>query len=338
MPSDVQDSKAIGGSIAEKVNGSKEKPLVTAVVTTHNRPEMAKRAIRSVLSQTHSPLEIIVVEDGSNSGIEEWLKKEGIRNVRYVLHEDNKGLAAARNTGLHIARGKYVAYLDDDDEWLPVKLAKQVDLFETKGKSVGVVYCGALRISPERKMGREKRPQLRGDIRTAIRENGLSTIPSSGLFRREALVQVGGYDENLLSHVDFDIWLELAGKEYAAEYVDECLVKVHQHEGDKMTADVESRVQATQAFCDKWQCELQSWFGQRGAQRFCFQFKAKVMGMLGWTCFHKGARMQSTKYFLLALRYNPVKREYYTGLVTIGRSLCGSFVQIRKKSRRGKDV
>ena len=315
-----------------------EGPLVTAVVTTFDRPSMAKRAVQSVLAQTYRPIEIIVVEDGSESGIDRWLKGRSLTCIQYMRHENNKGLAASRNTGLRSAQGKYVAYLDDDDEWLPEKLAKQVELFETKGEIVGVVYCGALRISPQKPMGREKRPRLRGDIRKAIREKGLSTIPSSCLFRREALGRVGGYDENLLSHVDFDIWLQLAGQKYAAEYVDECLVKVHQHESYKMTKDVESRVQATQLFCNKWQSELQTWFGRRGGQRFCFQFKAQVMGMLGWTCFHKGDRMQSAKYFLLGLRYNPAKRENYVGLITIGRRFCDGLVQIGKRSKRSKDV
>ena len=311
---------------------------VSVVITTHNRPEMAKRAIRSVLSQTYSPLEIIVVEDGSNSGIEEWLKKEGNRNIRYILHEENKGLAAARNTGLHIARGKYVAYLDDDDEWLPEKLAKQVNLFETIGKSVGVVYCGALIISHEGSIIGKNQPRLSGEIRRAIRENGLFTVPSSCLFLKEELEKVGGYDETVFTHVDHDIWLRLAQEGYSAEYVEKCLVKVHRHQEYKMTEDALARLRATQSFCDKWRAHLESWFGLREAQKYCSQFTGRVMAMLGRAFLDKGERRQSAKYYLLALRYDLARRDYYVGLVAcvFGKGLNEWIVRIWKQFRGGK--
>ena len=312
--------------------------VVSCVITTCDRPEMAKRATWSAVRQTYEHVEVLVVEDGSSSGIQEWLEAQGFTSVRYVRHRQNRGLAAARNTGLCHARGKYVAYLDDDDEWLPEKLAKQVELFESKGEVLGVVYCGAFRVLPERKAVGEKRPQLRGDIRTAIREKGLSTIPSSGLFRRQVLEQVGGYDENLVSHVDFDMWLQLARGGYAAEYVDECLVKVYKHRGYKMTADAASRVRATRAFCHKWQPYLTSWFGPGEAKKYLSHFRGLTMGMLGRACLYEGNRRQGAKYFLLAIWHHPARRAYYEGLVfsAIGKSWYDRLIRIRTRCIGGK--
>jgi glycosyltransferase involved in cell wall biosynthesis len=310
-------------------------PLVTAVVTTYDRPQLVRRAIKSALAQTYEPLEIIVVEDGSNGSVKVWLEEQGFDHIRYIRHEENQGLAAARNTGLKLARGKYIAYLDDDDEWLPEKTAKQVKLAEKEAKSCAVVYCGALVVSPEGDLVGENMPRLKGDIREAIHEKGLFTIPSSCLFQREALECIGGYDENLSSHIDHDIWLQLAQAGYAAEYVSECLVRAHQHLGYQMTTDVEARMQATREFCDKWRLELTDWWRQREAERYCSEFRARVMGMLGWSLVESGQRMQSAKCFLSAIRHHPTQRRYYQGLVAsaLGRSNYDGLVQSLKQIR-----
>ncbi len=102
------------------VSEMKKTPLVTAVVTTYNRPQLVQRAIKSVLSQTYEPLEIILVEDGSDSGVGAWLQEERLEHIHYICHEENRGLAAARNTGLKLSHGTYIAYLDDDDEEPPM--------------------------------------------------------------------------------------------------------------------------------------------------------------------------------------------------------------------------
>lgn len=311
-------------------------PLVTAVVTTYNRPQLVQCAIKSVLAQTYGSMEIIVAEDGSDSGLESWLDEKGFGHVRYIRHEENRGLAAARNTGLRYAQGKYVAYLDDDDEWLPQKTAKQVELAEKEAEFYAVIYCGALVVSSEGNVAGENMPRLRGDIREAIHEKGLFTIPSSCLFRREALERIGGYDENLASHIDHDIWLQLAQAGHAAEYVRDCLVRVHKHQRYQMTTDVEARVQATREFCDKWRSELTGWWGECAAQNYCSGFRARVMGMLGWSLVESGQRMQSAKCFLSAIRYHPAQRRYYQGLVAsaLGKSNYDGLVGSLKRFRQ----
>ena len=313
--------------------------LVSAVITTFNRQEMAKRAVRSAVVQSYRPIEIIVVEDGSNSGVEEWLQEEGLKHVRYVRHESRRGLGAARNTGFRKARGEYVAYLDDDDEWMPEKLAKQIERFDMESDICGVVYCAAIIISSQGEMIEENRPRLSGDIKQAIHERGLFTIPSSCVFRKEAIERVGGYDEAISSHIDHDIWLQLARENYACTYVDECLVKVYQHLGYTMTEDHRARVRATQQFCDKWEQDFLRWFGPTDGKRYCFRFRGRVMAMLGWAFFGKRERRQASKYFLLALRYDWQERNYYEGLVAsiIGTSLWERFLKAWKQFKDWKE-
>ena len=105
------------------------------------------RAIQSVLDQTYEDFELIVVDDGSTDNTEEVVKNFGNDKIRYIRHEENKGAAAARNTGIRAARGEYIGFQDSDDEWLPVKLEKQIKVFETAPPEVGVVYTDMQRIN-----------------------------------------------------------------------------------------------------------------------------------------------------------------------------------------------
>ena len=112
--------------------------LVSIIIPTYKRNEKLKKAIESILKQTYQNIEIIVVDD--NNPNTEYRKKNEIlmqsyiknSKVKYIKHEKNKNGAAARNTGINAANGKYIGFLDDDDEFLPTKIEKQVDVLEKK--------------------------------------------------------------------------------------------------------------------------------------------------------------------------------------------------------------
>ena len=112
--------------------------LVSAIITTHNRLELLKRAIESVRTQTYSNMECIVVDDASTDGTYEYCQGQPVRYL-YIPPEESKGGNYARNRGIEMAQGEYVAFLDDDDCWLPEKTTKQVRLLEEK--RCGLVYC-----------------------------------------------------------------------------------------------------------------------------------------------------------------------------------------------------
>ena len=116
-------------------------PSVSVIIPTYKRAHLVTRAIDSVLNQTFSDVEVIVVDDGSPDNTEEVVRGVVDGRVRYIRHEVNRGLAAAgRNTGIAMARGYYIAFLDDDDEWRADKLEKQLEAI----KSYDAVLCGAL--------------------------------------------------------------------------------------------------------------------------------------------------------------------------------------------------
>lgn len=101
-------------------------PLVSVVIPTYNRGCLVTRAIANASSQSLRDIEILVVDDGSNDDTHTRVAELSDTRIRYIRHDRNKGLPAARNTGIRSARGRYVAFLDDDDAWHPEKLAKQI--------------------------------------------------------------------------------------------------------------------------------------------------------------------------------------------------------------------
>lgn len=123
-----------------------EKPTVSVILPTYNRAHLVGRAIQSVLDQMYQDFEIIVVDDGSGDNTEEIINGFTDTRIRYVKHQKNKGGSAARNTGIKLAKGKYIAFQDSDDEWLPDKLEKQMKAFKKASDEVGVVYTGFHRI------------------------------------------------------------------------------------------------------------------------------------------------------------------------------------------------
>jgi len=132
-PQGVRISSSTDGFLA----GSGEPRLVSVVIPTFNREKLVGAAIDSVLRQTYRPVEIIVVDDGSTDRTREVVEAYG-DPVRYV-HQRNSGVATARNTGLRVARGEFIALLDSDDEWFPWKLQAQVAVLD-RYPDVGMVW------------------------------------------------------------------------------------------------------------------------------------------------------------------------------------------------------
>ena len=116
-----------------------EKPLISAIITTLNRPDLLMRAIRSVLTQTYAQLELIIVVDGPCGATVDRLGSFTDPRVRTVVLPENVGVAEARNLGVHESRGEWVAFLDDDDEWLPEKIEIQLKAVSVGIKSANLV-------------------------------------------------------------------------------------------------------------------------------------------------------------------------------------------------------
>lgn len=207
-------------------------PEVSAIIPTYNRRELVVRAVRSALDQTRPVEEIIVIDDGSTDGTGERLAAEfGDRIIQ--VRQANAGVSAARNRGMAMARGRYLALLDSDDEWLPEKTERQVAWLEAH-PGFGMVLCDVERIDIERK------PIDRFRRREVIQEDGwvLGSVlqnpalaPVSAMFRREVFADVGGFDESLATAEDLDFHLRVAAH-WPIGVIDEVLARaIRGHDG-----------------------------------------------------------------------------------------------------------
>jgi glycosyltransferase involved in cell wall biosynthesis len=199
-------------------------PYVSVIIPTYNRASLLERSIRSVLSQTFQNYEIIVVDDASVDNTDEVVSTFGDPRIRYLKHETNRGGSAARNTGIKAAKGKFIAFQDSDDEWLPDKLEKQVKILVHSPPIVGVVYTGFWRIQGDRKEyipGPEIQVKEGNIYRELLRENFVTT--QAVLVKKACLAKVGQFDETLPRLQDWELFLRIA-KHFEFRYVPEPLV------------------------------------------------------------------------------------------------------------------
>ena len=183
----------------------KTKPAVSVIITTYNRAYLVGKAIQSVLSQTYKDFEIIVVNDGSTDNTEEVIKSFSDGEVRYIRHEKNLGGFAAFITGLKIAKGEYIAILDDDDFWMDGdKLKRQVEFLDTYLEYVlvgtNIVATNEEGIELFHSIYPEKDNEIRN--RLLVRN---CFAHSSVMYRKQAAMKLGGY----AGASDDELWLRL---------------------------------------------------------------------------------------------------------------------------------
>src|SRR5688572_4229057 len=183
-------------------------PKVSVIIASYNYGRFVGQAIRSVLDQTWRDREVIVVDDGSTDDTAAVVRTFG-DSVR-AIHQANRGLSGARNTGLRAASGQYVACLDSDDLWLPDKLARQVAVLDAR-PDVGLVYADAVYFDDASgtSLGRhgERYRHADGHVTADLITRG-NFIPSpTPLFRRAAVDVVGDFDETLRHSEDWDMWI-----------------------------------------------------------------------------------------------------------------------------------
>ena len=182
-------------------------PRVSVIVTTYNQRPFLDDALASVAAQTFDDYEVVLLDDGSTDGTEDDFGDRS--DLRYVRQE-NRGVAAARNHGLRLTTGEYVAFLDGDDVWLPEKLTKQVAYLDEHEEVAAVTVDLSLWFPTE---DREEpyRPEQPAELlgfEDLIWNNTIRT-PTTVMFRRSSLATVDGFDEAVRFADDYDLYLRL---------------------------------------------------------------------------------------------------------------------------------
>ena len=168
-------------------------PTVSVIVPTHDRADLLPRAVSSVLDQTYTDFEIIVVDDASTDETRDVIAGFTDPRIRSIRREQSGGTSAARNAGISVARGEYMAFLDDDDEWLPYALENLLSILEATPSTVGLVY-GWLDVvedsSGRRRPG--KRSMMSGDISNELLALNVPAQTSAWLVLSAAVRELGG--------------------------------------------------------------------------------------------------------------------------------------------------
>ena len=300
-------------------------PKVSIVITTRNRPRLLALAIESVLAQTYRNCDLHVIDDASSDKtprVAADLLKDR-KNAYYWRHSERKGLAAARNTAIAKVTGRYIAFLDDDDTWKPDCLQKRINLLMQLApehrEKLGVIYCGCeVHIVNERRITYNM-PKIQGNIRHNICTRDLSTIPSSCLFPRAALTRIGGFDENLCSFIDHDIWMHLAAHGYYAFAVHEPLVTTYIGKNhSSMVAHIRQRIQGAEQYLAKWTPTLEQWLGSHHAKKYIQRYRTQVLGTLAATKFAQGELRDGcllVRHITNRSHYSPTQLALLTRLV-----------------------
>ena len=226
------------------------RPKVSVIILTYNRHLLLRKAILSVLNQTFQDFEIIVIDDASKEETRFIMDEFTDERIRYFRHNVNKGEGCARNTGLKYVKGKYIAFLDDDDEWLPEKLDLQVTLLKGSPEDVGVVYTGCMRVNTvSGEVLGVYIPQKRGDIfRELLTTNFV--IPSSVLMKKECLEKVGMFDESIDYGLDYDMWIRIS-REFKFECIKKPLIKYSINQG-RLSTKLDIQIRGREKILEKY--------------------------------------------------------------------------------------
>ena len=204
-------------------------PKVSVIIPTYNRSEYLRKSIESVLKQTYQDYELLIIDDCSTDNTPDVVKEFSDSRVLYFKNLSNEGIAAVRNRGINNSKGEYIAFLDDDDEWIAVdKLEKQISLIESCSQDVGMIYTGYSNIDTNSgKKLKEATPKSRGNVLNEYLIKRFFTT-STLLIRKSCFDNVGPFDESISFGEDYDMYARIL-KLYKVDYIKEQMVNYRVH-------------------------------------------------------------------------------------------------------------
>lgn len=278
-------------------------PKVSIVIPTYNQADFLPKAIQSALNQTYRDWEMIIVDDGSTDNTEEIVKGYKESRIRYIVKKYNFGVSAARNTGIKNSGGKYIAFLDSDDEWFPEKISCQMKIFQKEDSKCGVVCTGGYIIKDNKKTISIKSISLSSNsfYRKILLENTVGT--STVLVKKECFEKVGLFDESLKNCEDWDMWIRIA-KYYKFIFIKLPLIKYYIHPGQQ-SENIFSKVNARKRILFKYQDELNN-------RKFVYSYHYYKIGNL---CCLSGKIREGRKYLFKGILVYPFCLKYFLCLL-----------------------
>lgn len=290
-------------------------PLVSVIVPTYNRAHLITDALDSVYLQTHRPIQLIVVDDGSIDDTKDvvaaWRQKHTDNQFEFnYLMQDNQGGNTARNTGIRAAEGDYIGFLDSDDCWHSSKVTKQIETIEAN-QEYGAVYCGVQHVDAT--TGKLLEPTNRkypeGFILDQLLVQDITAPTSSYLIRKEVFDNVGVFDTGLAARQDWDMWIRIASQ-YKIGVVAQPLVDFREHPGPRTATNPQREIDAYIYILDKYA-------SIRKTRPLAVRLAAKAsfyrrMGRIHFH--HKSLRIKPLVYYMMAIAIWPFDFDSYSAL------------------------
>jgi glycosyltransferase involved in cell wall biosynthesis len=266
-------------------------PLVSVVMTTYNRAKYISDAIKSVLDQTFGDFELVIVDDGSTDDTLRIIKSFNDKRIKYYF-QNNAGQNPARNAGIIISNGEYIAMIDSDDMWDRHKLEKQVDILDTH-TDIGLVYCGTTFID-ENNRTIYKKPIIgyKGNVLDKLLMTNFLYNGSCPLFRKSCIKKTGLFDTAFKRMTDWEFYLRFAIY-YKFWGIKEYLLKYRIH-NETMSNDFRNY--------ESWGFKiLDKIFSYNGFPADYLKYKNRAYAMrfryMGIRCFEKRFMKEAREYF-----------------------------------------
>jgi len=272
-------------------------PTISVIIPTYNRGAFLGRAIDSVLNQTFSDFELIVVDDGSSDDSELIVMERG--GINFIRMNENAGVSKARNIGIKKARGELICFLDSDDSWIKDKLELQIKCMNSQEKPAAC-YTDEMWIRNGKRVNSGKRHQkYSGEILRYCLPLCIIS-PSSIMLRAEVLDDIGVFDEALPACEDYDLWLRLAAR-HSVEFIPQKLVIKTGGHPDQLSQKYEAMDRFRVYAIDKL-------LGQACLDENIRQFAIEILidkcGILLNGCFKRDNRDQAKIYSNLIEKYS----------------------------------
>lgn len=290
----------------DATKNNNQNPLVSVIIPVYNRREFLVRAIKSVLNQSYSDFEILVIDDCSSENIQEIVLSFHNDRIVYVRHEKNSGANVARNTGIAYARGEFVAFLDSDDEWLPEKLKDQMEIFAQADEKVGIVYSGYWIMQNSKKfLGHI--PEKRGDIFQDELVRDYVSPTSCVMVRKSCLEKAGRFDIDMLARQDYEMWLRLS-REFYFEYIKQPLSVIYFDKDPRRISlsGIDKQISAEEMILEKYKDNIHALSTKTQKEIYGRHYL-----VLGKRCWYNGSAKHARRFFVRALKIKPTALRYW---------------------------
>lgn len=275
--------------------------LISVIIPTYCRTiSMLHLAVQSVKKQSIAVFEIIIVDDNYDFVLSADLYSYCQKNSLIYATSGNVGAAAARNVGISIAKGTYVAFLDDDDTWLCNKLSVQMPLFSNS--NVGLVYSRGYTVKTDDHGNILKKPYatdhyFKAEVyyKDLLEMNYIGTT-SQLIVKKAVLIQINGFDESLPSRQDYDLCLRIA-QHYRCLGADEYLFIHNIHSEKQITANATVNMRGYQNLFQKYKTDIYQI--DDAPRKWCYRITRNALQAKSYAVFFK--------YLFLAILYNPLK-------------------------------